>query len=156
MHIHFQGLPSATVDQIRATGRDAYGQPIERRLAKEDGWPCRHCLGQTPPDQDMLILAHRPFETTNPYAETGPIFLCAQDCPAYEPSAEVPAVLRSPRYLVRGYDSAERIVYGTGQVIPTPEIADYAQTLLSQKEVAFVDIRSASNNCFQCRVVPAR
>ena len=153
MTIHFLGLPSATVAHLRTRGQDAYGNPIERRLAGDDGWPCRHCLGQTPADQDMLILAHRPFETTNPYAETGPIFLCAEDCAPHKPSADIPAILRSPSYLVRGYSADERIVYGTGQVTPTLQIADYARTLLARDDIAFVDVRSASNNCFQCRIV---
>jgi hypothetical protein len=155
MKIQFHGLPSDHVARLRQTQTDAYGQPVERRLAQNDGWPCRHCLGQTPPDRDFLILAHRPFESKNPYAETGPIFLCADDCEAYVPGAGVPEILRSPQYLVRGYDTDERIVYGTGQVVPTPQIAEYARTLLEREDIAFVDVRSASNNCFQCRVTRA-
>lgn len=155
MDIRFHGLPTDTVAHLRRSMRDAYDQPIERRLAQDEGWPCRHCLGQTPPDRDFLILAHRPFETSNPYAETGPIFLCADDCPAAEPTAEVPDILRSPSYLVRGYSADERIVYGSGQVVPTARIADYARNLLADPLIAFVDVRSASNNCFQCRIRPA-
>ncbi|MEC8197925.1 MAG: DUF1203 domain-containing protein, partial [Pseudomonadota bacterium] len=48
----------------------------------------------------------------------------------------------------------ERIVYGTGQVTPTSDIAPYAETLLARADIAFVDVRSASNNCFLCRVKP--
>jgi len=32
-------------------------------------------------------------------------------------------VLDSPDYIVRGYGPDDRIVYGTGAVVPTPEIA---------------------------------
>lgn len=155
MDIRFHGLPTQTVAALRQSMRDAYDQPIERRLAGDDGWPCRHCLGKTPADRDFLILAHRPFDTLNPYAETGPIFLCADDCAAAEPTSEVPAILRSPSYLVRGYSADERIVYGSGQVVPTPGIADHARLLLADPQIAFVDVRSASNNCFQCRIRPA-
>ena len=64
-------------------------------------------------------------------------------------------MLASPHYIVRGYSADERIVYGTGQVTPTDQIAARAEALLARPDIAFVDIRSASNNCFQCRIVAA-
>ncbi len=151
MQIEFNGLPTETVAAIRAGRRDAYGRPIEVHRSDGDVFPCRHCLGAVPEGRDYLILAWRPFASDNPYAETGPIFLCADDCPAHEPSDRVPAILRSPTYIVRAYDRDERIIYGTGGVVPTAGIADRARALLADPDVAFVDVRSAANNCFQCR-----
>ena len=152
MQIQFYGLPSDKVRSARKEKKDAYGNPFETHRSDGSAYPCRHCLGEIPAGEDYLILAWRPFETDNPYAETGPIFLCAKECLAAEPSAKVPSILRSPRYLVKGYSADERIVYGTGQVVPTEEISAYAQRLLSEPHIEFVDIRSAQNNCFQCRV----
>jgi len=154
MQIQFFGLPSRDVAQTKAIGRDAYDNAIEVHKAEGDAYPCRHCLGLTPQGQDYLILAYRPFESRNPYAETGPIFLCAADCAAAVPSEQVPAILKSPAYLVRGYSKAERIVYGSGKVVATPRIPEYAKALLADPQIAFVDVRSASNNCFQCRIRP--
>lgn len=155
MTIQFHGLPTDQVRTAKQTGRDAYGLAPELHLSDGSAYPCRHCLGETPMGQDYLILAWRPFETLNPYAETGPIFLCAGDCPAHRPSSELPAILRSPRYLLRGYDADERILYGTGQIVETTGIPDCAHQLLNDTRIAFVDVRSASNNCFQCRVTRA-
>ncbi len=153
MNIAFVALPSGEVARIRSTLRDAYGKPVETHIAKGDAYPCRHCLDETPTGSPYLILAHRPFQSRNPYAETGPIFLCAAPCPPAKATNQVPAILRSSHYLVRGYDAAERIVYGTGKVVETGHIADYARTILADAQIAFVDVRSASNNCFQCRIV---
>ena len=50
------------------------------------------------------------------------------------------------------YTADERILYGTGKVTATPDIPNYAAELLDRPGIAFVDIRSAANNCFQCRV----
>ncbi len=152
MHIQFNGLPTSVVSQIKSTGRDAYGLPPERRRSDGAGIPCRHCLGQTPAGQDYLILAHRPFEGLNPYAETGPIFLCAAACTPPAPTDALPAMLGSPQYIARGYTADERIQYGTGKVVETAAIPAYARHLLADPGLAFVDIRSASNNCFQCRI----
>ena len=150
MTIAFHALPTETVAAIRNTGIDAYGQPVERHSAAGGTWPCRHCLGQT--SDDYLVLAHRPFDGVNPYAETGPIFLCADACARHAESAEVPAALNSRAYIVRAYSADERILYGTGKVTPTSEIGVYAESLLRDPNVAFVDVRSAANNCYQCRI----
>ena len=152
MTLQFSGLPTPIVTELRNGGADAYGRPPERHISDGDAYPCRHCLSETPASQCYLILAHRPFSTTNPYAETGPIFLCANDCAAATPQAAVPDILRSPQYLVRGYTRDERILYGTGQVTPTSDIPAYAAQLFQDPQIAFVDVRSASNNCFQCRI----
>ena len=152
MDIEFVGLPTDQVLAAKATGVDAYNHPIEVHTADDGAFPCRHCLGHTPVGEDYLILAWKPFHGTNPYTETGPIFLCSDTCQSATPSPSVPAILQSPQYLVRGYSRDERIVYGTGTVVPTPDIPDYARHLLLNPNIAFVDVRSAANNCFQCRV----
>ncbi|MFT7596758.1 MAG: hypothetical protein ACI8R4_004100 [Paracoccaceae bacterium] len=152
MDIQFCGLPSADVIRIRTDMRDAYDLPVETHLAVDDAYPCRHCLKDTPKGQTYLILAHRPFVGVNSYTETGPIFVCADDCTAAVHSPDIPAILQSPQYIVRGYTAEERILYGTGQVTPTAQIPAYAASLLANPEIAFVDVRSAANNCFQCRV----
>jgi hypothetical protein len=54
--------------------------------------------------------------------------------------------------IVRGYSADERIVYGTGAVVATDRIEETAATLFARDDVAFVHVRSASNNCFQCRI----
>ncbi len=52
------------------------------RTAVSDGHgnPCRSCLADIRAGAAMLIVAARPFPALQPYAETGPIFLCAADC----------------------------------------------------------------------------
>ena len=153
MRLTFEALPSDLVSVLRAGAPDANGQPAERgAISDGDGVPCRHCLHDTPAGQDYLILAHRPFPAPQPYAETGPIFLCAGDCPRWEGEGVPPILTTSPDYLLKGYSTDHRIVYGTGKVVATGEIEAYADGLLSDPRVAFVDVRSARNNCFQVRI----
>lgn len=54
--------------------------------------------------------------------------------------------------MLRGYDADERIVYGTGTIVSTDRTVEKASAILDDPDVAFVDLRSASNGCFQCRV----
>lgn len=149
--MRFTAIPTDQVRRYRAGGHDANGQAPERRVAEDAGYPCRHCLQGTPVGQEVLVLAHRPFASVQPYAEVGPIFLCAEDC-ACGDTDKLPAFLTSASYIVRGYSADERIVYGTGGVVATQEIPARAAALFDNPAVAFLHVRSASNNCYHCRI----
>ena len=143
----------ATVSALRAGGPDAYGRPAERAVSDGDGNPCRACLQDIDAGEAMLIAAARPFDGLHPYAETGPIFLHADDCPAWDGDGVPPILTTSPDYLVKGYNADERIRYGTGAIVPAGRIVQEVEARLARDDVAFVDVRSARNNCFQARAV---
>lgn len=150
MPIRFVALDTDVVRALREGGRDANGQEPERRAAS-GGEPCRHCMQPMREGEPMLILAFRPFPALQPYAEVGPIFLHADECMRGE-GTNLPAFLRSPQYIVRGYGADDRIVYGTGAVVPTSAVPDHAETLLADPRIAYCHVRSATNNCYHCRI----
>jgi hypothetical protein len=149
--MRYVAIPTGMARHYQAGGPDANGQAPERGVSDGGGNPCRHCLRMIPQGAGMLILAHRPFPAPQPYAEVGPIFLCADPC---EPGggAAVPDLLASPDYIVRGYGPDDRIVYGTGGVVATGMIPARAAELFQNPRVAYLHVRSARNNCFQCRI----
>jgi hypothetical protein len=152
--ITFEAMATDVARGYQSGSPDAYGQSPERRTA--DGRfrvPCRHCLTDVVPGEEYLVLAYRPFTTLQPYTETGPIFLHAKTCERHPTAEHTPEMLhKSSQMIVRGYSADERIVYGTGAVVATDRIAETAAMLLERDDVAFVHVRSASNNCFQCRI----
>ncbi|MEX0317749.1 MAG: DUF1203 domain-containing protein [Ruegeria sp.] len=146
-------LPTDEVRAYQAGQPDAYGNAPERAVSDGGGNPCRHCLRYIPEGEEMLILAHRPFSETHPYAETGPIFLCARPCARYEEDGEMPeALINSPDYLIKGYGRDDRIVYGTGAVTPTDEIGVAVARIFARDDVAYIHVRSSRNNCYQARI----
>lgn len=151
MKLTYSGLPTEIVRDLKSRSRDAYDLPIEQHISDGNAYPCRHCLGAVPKGAHYLILAHRPFDGMNAYTETGPIFLCRDDC---KPFAEngTPETLDSPTYITRGYTADERILYGTGQVTDSECVMVRAAEVLENPKVAFVDVRSATNNCWQGRI----
>lgn len=149
--MRFMAIATDQVRAYRAGGLDANGQVPERQVAVGAGNPCRHCLAMIPDGAEMLVLAHRPFSALQPYAEVGPIFLCAEECERGG-GETLPAMLASPEYIVRGYGADDRILYGTGGVVPTGGIPVRAQALLADARVAYLHVRSARNTCFQCRI----
>lgn len=149
----FKALPTEEIRALQAGGPDAYGMPPERRVSDGDGVPCRHCLRNVAAGDAYLILAYRPFPALQPYAETGPIFLHAEPCERAAETEMMPELFgRTPEYIVRGYSADDRIVYGTGAVVPTLDIVTRADELLARPDVAYLHMRSAKNNCYQCRI----
>jgi hypothetical protein len=151
MPLTFTALPTDSVRALQAGGPDANGQTPERQISDGEGNPCRHCLQDIPAGAQMLVLAYRPFPSLQPYAEMGPVFLCADPCQRGG-GADLPAILSSDTYVLRGYGSDDRIVYGTGAVIARDRILAEAALRLALPNVAYVHIRSARNTCFQVRV----
>ena len=148
----FTALPTDVATAYRGGGPDAFGNPPARKISAVAGNPCRHCLRDIPLGAEMLVLADKPFAGTHPYAEVGPIFLCAADCPRGG-GGELPEVLTtSPDYLIKGYGLDDRIIYGTGVVSPTPELEARLEAMFANPDVAYIHVRSARNNCYQARV----
>ena len=148
----FIAMPTDQAAAYRQGAPDAHGNSPERTISTWAGNPCRHCLQNIPEGAEMLILAYKPFVGTHPYAEIGPIFLCASDC-ARGGGTDLPEILgTSPDYLIKGYSSDDRIVYGTGAVTPTPQITTQLEQIFARPDVAYIHVRSARNNCYQLRV----
>ncbi|NNE22749.1 MAG: DUF1203 domain-containing protein [Rhizobiales bacterium] len=153
MTIRFHALPTEDVRRLQAGEPDANGQIPERQISEGGGNPCRHCLQFIPEGEEMLVLAYRPFPDRQPYAEVGPIFLCATPCSRHAETQELPQMVRDKEHIIiRGYTSDNRIKYGTGQVIETRDIPAVAETIFSDQAIAYIHLRSSVNNCFQARI----
>ena len=151
--VRFAAMPIADAEALWHGGADAYGRLPETMISDGPGHPCRHCLVNIDAGEALLVFAYRPFPEVQPYAETGPIFLHKTPCKRYAAEEVLPPVLAGSRdFIVRGYGDNDRIVYGTGAVTATADIPAYAETLLQRPEIAYVHVRSARNNCYQCRI----
>ncbi len=154
MTLSFHALPTETVRALQAGCPDSHGQLPERQVSDGGGNPCRHCMREIAEGKEMLVLAHRPFGSVQPYAECGPIFLCADACERHEDDGTLPPVVAArPRFIVRGYTADERIRYGTGQVVETEDMAAACERMFEDhSDVDFIHVRSAQNNCYSCRI----
>lgn len=151
--LHVTPIPTDTANSYRLGKPDANGQIPERHISDGSGVPCRHCLSNVTAGQPYLILSYRPFVELQPYAECGPIFLHAESCTAYEDSTRIPEMyLNGEPRIVRGYDTADRIIYGSGKIVEPGDIANYAIELLADDNVACVHVRSSQNNCYAFRI----
>ena len=151
MTLYVRGIPTEHVERIRRGGPDANGQPALVRVAEGLANPCRHCLGLIADGDAKLVLAYRPFDVPQPYAETGPIFLHQDPCERYESDALPPWFVFLEPAIVRGYDEHDWIRYDTGHVVAGTDLEASCRSILADPTVAYVHVRS-KYNCFQCRV----
>ena len=84
--------------------------------------------------------------------KNGSIFLCGDACAPWEGAGVPPILQSSPDYLLKAYSADDRIIYGTGQITAAKKIVAVASGLLERGNAAYVDVRSARNNCFQTRI----
>jgi hypothetical protein len=151
--IRFSSLPTDQGEAYRAGAADANGHEPEIHISNGGGVPCRHCQQDVAEGEGYLILAHRPFPGPQPFAEIGPVFLHADPCERYPETDRVPTMfLARESYLLKGYGRDDRIVYGTGQIVPSVEVAEAASRILDRDDVTYLHVRSALNNCFTCRI----
>ncbi len=151
--IIYLAMPTAEARAFQSGAPDANGLPPERHVSDGDGIPCRHCLQNVSAGEGYLILAYRPFPALQPYAETGPIFLHAAPCArADEAPTAPPQLAKRAAHLIKGYSRDDRIVYGTGAIIPSAELDAAAANILAREDVAYVHVRSSVNNCYTCRI----
>ncbi len=153
MTIKFLPIPTEHAERYWSGLLDENNQPPEVVISDGSGNPCRHCLTEIENGKEMLILAYRPEEKINPYAEVGPIFLCASRCIQHPTTIELPHMFKNwESLLVRGYSQEGRIVYGTGSIIEITNIESRASAIFQDNDVQYIHLRSSSNNCYQCRI----
>jgi hypothetical protein len=148
----YVALPTETVRAYRSGAPDANGMAPEHAVSDGHGNPCRHCLQDILEGKGMLILAHRPFPEPQPYAEVGPIFLCADDCARWSGDGLPPALACRPSHLIKGYGADDRIAYGTGRIVAVSDLGNSAAGLFDDARVRYGHVRSDRNNCYTCRI----
>ena len=153
--LRIEGIPTERARALQRGRADAHGQPPLRRVAEAmppgAANPCRHCLGLIAEGDEKLVLAYRPFDAPQPYAESGPIFLHGRACERYVGDAFPNWFAFLDPAVVRGYDAGDWIRYETGRVVAGPGLDEACTRILEDPQIAYVHVRSRFG-CFQCRV----
>jgi hypothetical protein len=112
-------------------------------------FPCRRCLRDAEPGEEMLLVGYDPFEVSSPYTGLGPIYVHGPECAAHV-GDEVPEQQRRRLLSVRGYDAGSLM---TGAVVvPGTELDDAAAELFADDRTAFVHVHNAGPGCFAVRL----
>ncbi|MGH8836837.1 MAG: DUF1203 domain-containing protein [Actinomycetes bacterium] len=143
-------IPVETLRRIRECRIDDLGNPVVSEVDTEGGSPLRCCLRDATPGERVAAIGYNPFPWSGPYAETGPVFIHADECPGYQELHSYPAGFRHRRQIFRAYSAQRRIV---DAVIVAGADAEAALTeLLARLDVDFVHSRNVAYGCYMFTV----
>lgn len=143
-----RALDPAYADRIRRTLRDDFGN----RLKVQTGIcaPCRSCLRISLPDEPLVVFAHRPFKSSGPYAEVGPVFIHAHACQTYADTQTFPPDFRERCLTMRAYNDDGTIENAELSIAGEPEAS--LERLFGDDRVRFVHVRNPAWGCYDFRV----
>lgn len=151
--IKISGIPTNEVLAYQTGALDVNGMAPE--VHQEGGGPCRHCLTRIKPDEAKLVLAYRPFEESQPYAEVGPIFLHTKPCSSFNEIDQLPQIVKEwddAPVIVRGYGDDHRIMYETAKVIPAQGLNNHCRVLLTDQNISYLHVRYGPTDCYQFKI----
>ena len=125
--------------------------PATHAVVAEGREPCRRCLRNAWPGENLLLLPYDPFLVRSPYTGEGPVYVHADGCDAHRPEPdELPEQVDAPRHFsVRAYDAEAMMV--DASVVPAAELAETARALLGNG-AEFVHAHFAGPGCFAFRI----
>jgi hypothetical protein len=147
-------VPAEFAHRIRTTLRDDAGNALSVWTSDSHGNPCRSCLRVTHPGERLILCAYTPFESTGPYVESGPIFIHADACDGYDPSAGFPEDFLGRDLTLRSYGSTERGILSivAAEVAPAGAAAPALARLFGDPRASFVHARNPSWGCYDFRL----
>src|ERR1044071_1341068 len=142
-------LPSEIAEAARNAIKSGAADHALVTVQSPGSAPCRHCLRWAQPGERVILFPYAAIPSGQPYSETGPIFVHADECQRYSATNEYPADFRNGR-VFRAYDSSYNII--DAQVMNDREPEVVIESLLQNSDTAFVDVRSVTRGCFTFRV----
>jgi hypothetical protein len=145
----YRGVPAEDLHRIRRDGVDDYGNPVVPRRSRA-GMILRCCLKLSEEGESIALIAYRPMALGGPYAEVGPVFVHAEDCPGHSTSGGFPADFRNRRAVLRPYDADGLMLDG---VVAEPgESETELKRLFDDPDVAVVQVRNVVAGCWNFSV----
>lgn len=138
-------LPTELAERARTVVQSGAADHALVTAEAEGSYPCRHCLRWARSGEALILFPFAAIERGKPYAETGPIFVHAENCERYRASDEFPRDFCEGRS-IRGYDAAENMI--AGEVVKENGPEAVVERLLADPRIAFIQVRSASRGCY--------
>jgi Protein of unknown function (DUF1203) len=143
-------IPVETLRRIRERCIDDLGNPVVSEVDAEGGSPLRCCLRDAAPGERVAAIGYNPFSWSGPYAETGPVFIHADECPGYQELHSYPVGFRHRQQIFRAYSAQRRIVDAV--IVAGADAEDVLAELLARPEVDFVHSRNVAYGCYMFTV----
>lgn len=114
--------------------------------------PCRRCLTDAQPGDDVFLVSYDPFNVDSPYRCASPVFVHAGDCERYEGS-EIPEQQRRRLLSVRSFD-ADAMMH-EAEVVDGTDLDAALDKMFADEAVEFIHVHNAKPGCFAVHVARA-
>lgn len=117
------------------------------------GFPCRRCLRDAAPGEEVLLLSYDPFLGSSPYRQPGPVYVHRADCTPHVSlmlADGVPEQLARRLLSVRAFDGAHQMREAV--VTPGSAVVEAAERLFARGDVAYLHVHNAGPGCFAVRI----
>jgi hypothetical protein len=148
-----QALPADDLARIRATGIDDFGHALRvSAVDEEHGTPLRCCLREAHVGERVALISWRPLleAPDSVYAEVGPVFVHADDCPGYSEVASYPDGFRHRQQVLRSYSAAGDMLDAV--ITEGPDAEATITELFARPEAAVVHSRNVKAGCYMFAV----
>lgn len=105
-----RGTDRVRLDQLRRSGIDHHGLPVEAFVDEDGEWPLRCCLTDSRPGDAIAVVGWSPFPWNGAYRMSGPAVIHVDACPT-TPDGALPAQFENRRQILRCYDGGHQQVY---------------------------------------------
>ena len=154
-------IPARTLAEIRLAGHDPFGNELIPIVDADGGSPMRCCLRRSAPGEQLYLIAYRPFTRPGPYAEAGPVFVHAGQCPGYREHDAYPAGYRDwPPMVFRPYRhhaelDCDAIAYDAIQISGGATAENLIGAIFADATIDFIHTRNVHAGCFMFSITRA-
>ena len=123
-------------------------------VTETPGYPCRQCLRDADPGDELVLVSYDPFTVTSPYRSASPIFLHRHACPPPDDRHTVPEQLAVRQVSARAFDAAAMMIDAV--IVPGTELAATLDRFFADPATDHVHVHNATRGCWAVRVDRAR
>lgn len=146
MSFHIEALPRDLLDDVRASGADVSGNPVEHVTAR-GGEPLRCCLRDATAGEEILLFGYEPALPPSPYREIGAVFAHAAPCDGAAYDDRYPDGFRGRAQILRAYDDRGWIHRST-RVHDGSDPESAIEAILANPGVVQIHSRNVAYGCY--------
>lgn len=149
---HVVAIPTKVAELVRSSMKaPGYGHPAHAEVATGHG-PCRHCLQTfTVGVERRILFTYDPFHELSCEPLPGPIFVHADACARYNPSAGYPDPLRAHPVTLQAYGEGRNLLLEKS--VLDGQVEALIEQMLADSQVAFIHVRDREAGCYDFRIV---
>lgn len=119
-------------------------------IAVEEGsYPCRRCLTDAVPGDEVVLVSYDPFDSDSPYRCSSPVFVHAHACSVHV-GTTVPEQQRRRLLSVRSFDDAAMMI--DADVVDGTDLEQVLERMFTDPHARYAHVHNARPGCFAVRV----